>query len=34
MAAVERSMAKAFGLNGEAWLRHANPSSVCTRIPW
>ena len=33
MAAVEKSMATAFGLEGEAWLRHANPWSVYTRIP-
>ena len=33
MAAVEKSMAKAFGLDGDASLRHANPWSVYTRIP-
>src|SRR5919112_1841935 len=33
MAALEKSMAKAFGLDGGAWLRHANPWSVYTRIP-
>ena len=33
MVAVEKSMAKAFGLEGDAWLRHANPWSVYTRIP-
>jgi hypothetical protein len=26
-------VARAFGLEGEAWLRHANPWSVYTRIP-
>lgn len=26
-------MKKAFGLEGDAWLRHANPWSVYTRIP-
>ncbi|MFW3171972.1 DUF6653 family protein [Geodermatophilus sp. CPCC 206100] len=31
--AIEASMAKAFGLTGEAWQRHANPWSVYTRIP-
>ena len=30
---VEKSVVKAFGLQGEAWLRHANPWSVYTRIP-
>jgi hypothetical protein len=30
---VEKSVAKAFGLEGDAWLRHANPWSVYTRIP-
>jgi hypothetical protein len=33
MATMEKKMAKAFGLEGEAWLRHANPWSVYTRIP-
>jgi hypothetical protein len=33
MAPVEKSMADAFGLDGDAWLRHANPWSVYTRIP-
>ena len=33
MAALEKSMAKAFGLEGDAWQRHANPWSVYTRIP-
>ena len=34
MAAVEKSMAKACRTrNGETWLRHANPSSVCTPHP-
>jgi hypothetical protein len=30
---MEKSMARAFGLDGDAWLRHGNPWSVCTRIP-
>jgi hypothetical protein len=33
VAALEKSMAKAFGLEGDAWQRHANPWSVYTRIP-
>jgi len=33
MATVEKRMAKAFGLEGEVWQRHANPWSVYTRIP-
>jgi hypothetical protein len=33
MATMEKKMAKAFGLEGDAWLRHANPWSVYTRIP-
>ncbi len=33
MAAMEKTMAKAFGLEGDAWRRHANPWSVYTRIP-
>jgi len=33
MAAIEKSMAKAFGLKDDAWRRHANPWSVYTRIP-
>ena len=33
MAAMEKRMAKAFGLEGDAWQRHANPWSVYTRIP-
>jgi hypothetical protein len=33
MAAIEKSMATAFGLEGDAWQRHANPWSVYTRIP-
>lgn len=33
MAAVEQRMAKAFGLSGDGWARHANPWSVYTRIP-
>jgi hypothetical protein len=33
MAAMEKKMAKAFGLEGEGWQRHANPWSVYTRIP-
>ena len=32
MATVEKRMAKAFGLEGEVWQRHANPWSVYTRI--
>jgi hypothetical protein len=31
--AIEATMAKAFGLEGDAWQRHANPWSVYTRIP-
>ncbi|MFW3170939.1 DUF6653 family protein [Geodermatophilus sp. CPCC 206100] len=30
---VDSRMAKAFGLEGDAWQRHANPWSVYTRIP-
>ena len=30
---AEASMAKAFGLEGDGWQRHANPWSVYTRIP-
>jgi hypothetical protein len=30
---VERAVVKAFGLEGDAWLRHANPWSVYTRMP-
>jgi hypothetical protein len=26
-------LAEAFGLQGDAWRRHANPWSVCTRLP-
>ena len=26
------SIARAFGLEGEAWMRHANPVSVWTRF--
>jgi hypothetical protein len=33
MAATGSAMAKAFGLEGDAWQRHANPWSVYTRIP-
>ena len=33
MATTENRMARAFGLRGDAWLRHANPWSVYTRIP-
>jgi hypothetical protein len=33
MATIEDRMAKAFGLEGDAWERHANPWSVYTRIP-
>jgi hypothetical protein len=33
MAATDESVAKAFGLHGDAWQRHANPWSVYTRIP-
>ena len=32
MATMEKRMAKAFGLEGEVWQRHANPWSVWTRI--
>jgi hypothetical protein len=31
--AIDAAMAKAFGLEGDAWQRHANPWSVYTRIP-
>jgi hypothetical protein len=31
--AMEAKMAKAFGLDGDGWQRHANPWSVYTRIP-
>ncbi|MBM7805766.1 hypothetical protein JOD57_001603 [Geodermatophilus bullaregiensis] len=31
--AMDVRMAKAFGLEGDAWQRHANPWSVYTRIP-
>jgi hypothetical protein len=30
---MDAHMAKAFGLEGDAWQRHANPWSVYTRIP-
>jgi len=30
---VDTRLAKAFGLEGDAWQRHANPWSVYTRIP-
>jgi hypothetical protein len=30
---IDARMAKAFGLEGDAWQRHANPWSVYTRIP-
>ena len=30
---LDARMAKAFGLEGDAWQRHANPWSVYTRIP-
>ena len=33
MTTIEDRMAKAFGLEGEAWERHAHPWSVYTRIP-
>lgn len=33
MAPTEIRMAKAFGLEGDGWKRHANPWSVYTRIP-
>lgn len=33
MASIAAKTAKAFGLTDEAWLRHANLWSVCTRIP-
>jgi hypothetical protein len=33
MVAIEQRMAKAFGLEGDSWQRHANPWSVYTRIP-
>ncbi|PWW23680.1 hypothetical protein JD79_02855 [Geodermatophilus normandii] len=31
--AMDTRMARAFGLEGDAWQRHANPWSVYTRIP-
>jgi hypothetical protein len=31
--AMDEAVAKAFGLTGDAWQRHANPWSVYTRIP-
>ena len=31
--AMDARMARAFGLEGDAWQRHANPWSVYTRIP-
>jgi hypothetical protein len=31
--ALQAKMAKAFGLEGDGWQRHANPWSVYTRIP-
>jgi hypothetical protein len=31
--AMDARIAKAFGLEGDAWRRHANPLSVYTRIP-
>jgi len=30
---MDTTMARAFGLQGDAWQRHANPWSVYTRIP-
>jgi hypothetical protein len=30
---MDATMARAFGLQGDAWQRHANPWSVYTRIP-
>ncbi|MFC7059665.1 DUF6653 family protein [Halovenus salina] len=30
---VEKSLARLFGLEGERWLRHANPKSVYSRFP-
>jgi hypothetical protein len=33
MAATTARLARAFGLTGDAWQRHANPWSVYTRIP-
>ncbi|TQM43314.1 DUF6653 family protein [Pseudonocardia cypriaca] len=33
MATIEDRMAKAFGLEGDAWERHAHPWSVYSRIP-
>src|SRR3712207_6204220 len=30
---IETRLAKAFGLEGDAWQRHANPWSVYTRVP-
>src|SRR3712207_1680209 len=31
--AIDATVARAFGLEGDAWQRHANPWSVYTRIP-
>jgi hypothetical protein len=31
-ASGNRKLAKAFGLEGESWMRHANPASVWTRF--
>ena len=31
-ATADRRIAKAFGLEGDAWMRHANPASVWTRF--
>ena len=31
--ALDATIAKAFGLQGDAWQRHANPWSVFTRLP-
>jgi hypothetical protein len=33
MATVQEKLEKAFRLDGDIWLRHANPWSVYTRIP-
>lgn len=33
MATVQERLTKAFRLDGDTWLRHANPWSVYTRIP-
>ena len=33
MTTAESQLARAFGLDGEGWQRHANPWSVYTRIP-